>query len=137
MTCMKYFLMSVLIFSSVLARAEVLIHFKSGRERSMQELIAAGKTLLYIEKDCGACRRYLKDLRKCPPEITEKIILVSVSTPVQTKEMMSALPQNRDVYIFKSKKAIKSLRATPTTQARPGKKIGILSCQELKEWQET
>ncbi|MCX7979267.1 MAG: peroxiredoxin family protein [Bdellovibrionaceae bacterium] len=123
----------VIPFSTYHCFAETLISFKDGSQTKTEDLLARGKALVYIERDCPVCHQYIQELAVCKESVKEKLQIVSVNTPAQTKEMARKIPSDLPLYIVKGQKVAKSLYATPTTRTRKTQKVGIQRCGDLEK----
>lgn len=113
--------------------AETLISLRDGHTARREDLLKAGKILVYIEKDCGACHSYLKQWTSCSEALKSRLILVSVSSVVQTKEMTRWLPPGIPLLVAKGFSQKRTIFATPTTQVGAMQKVGTLTCSELRQ----
>lgn len=120
------------LFRANQVRAEALISFADGTQLKSEELLAQGKALIYIDKDCSACKRYILDLKTCETAIQEAVVLVSINTAAQTKEMARSLPRGFPLHLLKNRRDARSLDGTPTTKSSRGQKLGPLKCDDLK-----
>lgn len=110
--------------------AEALIDLKTGTQIQVNELLQQGQVLVFVEKDCAICKRYVADLQGCRSALKSAIVVVSVSTAAQTKEMKRFLPREFPLYLVKGE--VKALAATPTTRTARGQKVGIMSCAQVE-----
>lgn len=125
-TCLLVLLLSYPSFG------EVLIDIKSGNQVSAADLLNRGKVLVYIERGCSICHKYVQDIDRCNESIRALIQIVSVSTPAQTKEMARSIPSRLPLYVVKDLKASRKVSATPTTQLAQLQQVGALSCADLE-----
>ncbi|MEK2688591.1 hypothetical protein [Bdellovibrio sp. GT3] len=130
---MNIFLVLLMNLMGWPAFAETLVDFSDGTQLKSEDLLAQGKTLIYIEKDCAPCRIYVFDINRCEDDIKKNIQLVSLSTPAQTKTMARTLPKRLPLFILKDPSAAKAYTSTPTTKIKDIQKVGRLTCEELKK----
>lgn len=126
------FLLTLSFLAGLPARAGVLLDLRSGTAESLDDVLSQGFTLIYSEEDCAACRKYLHSLKNCLPEITSKIRYVSTDPASRAKKWASSLPPGSTVYLMKNRKEFSFLFATPTTQTAKARKVGPLSCEDIK-----
>lgn len=98
-----------------------------------EDLLAQGTALVYIERGCTVCHKYLQDLASCNESVKGKLQIVSVSTQAQTKEMVRKIPSRFPIYIVKDQKVANSVYATPTTRIAKVQKVGIQKCEDLEK----
>ena len=122
----------LLTLTSFPSLAETLIEFEGGSQSESESHLTKGEVLIYIERDCGVCHRYVKTLDGCSESVKKKIKLVSVSTPAQTKDMARKLSTDLPLYLLKPASSGEAVEATPTTRTARSKKIGKMSCAELE-----
>ncbi|MBK7844157.1 MAG: hypothetical protein IPJ71_10750 [Bdellovibrionales bacterium] len=131
---LKGFLPGLLILFSIYpCLGETLIDFKDGSQTKTEDLLGQGKALVYIERGCPVCHQYIQDLATCKESVKEKLQIVSVSTPAQTKEMSRRIPSGLSLYMVKDQKVAKSVYATPTTRIAQKQMVGILKCDDFEK----
>jgi hypothetical protein len=121
----------ILILNIAWAEASELINLKNGQKNHRSELLKSGKILVYLEKNCEVCESYLEEIQKCPQNIKDKIVFVSVDTPAQSQKMRSKIPADKDLFVIKGG-ASSEVQATPTTVFANGQRVGIIKCSELE-----
>jgi hypothetical protein len=126
------FLGFLIFLSSYPCFAETLISFKDGGQTRAEDLLAQGKALVYIERGCSACHQYVQNIVGCKEAVQERIQIVSINTPAQTKEMSRKLPIGLPLYMVIDRGGAASVNATPTTRLARNQKVGILKCDELE-----
>lgn len=129
-----FLLVLVLRLGGTVSYGETLIDFQEGTHVSTEEFLDQKRVLVYIEKSCAVCHHYVSELQRCDSELRNSIVLVSVSTAAQTKEMARKLPKEMRLFLVKNARSFESTVATPTTRFGNKDKVGSLSCAELQRF---
>lgn len=125
------------IFTTDLGLAQELINFREGEQTTIEQLLAQRKILVYFEHGCWICGLFLREIENCSSRVQQKIQLISVSTPAQTKEIVRKLPKKFPVYWAPTGKRGNGIFATPTTrfisqQKKLEQKLGLIKCDNLE-----
>lgn len=112
-----------------------IVDFFTGQKSSVVERLGKERILIYLDENCRVCDQMISELRTCSSAVRDRVELISLATPKQTRAMAQKIGDSHQrLWIARSRQRPSFLLGTPSVQSATRVHTGLLDCKQLERF---
>lgn len=121
------------VFMFITSWAVAAVDLKSGQSVDLLANPSPSTLRIWIEKDCAACKRYVRVLKTCG-QLPGQVDLVLVGPSQWAQVEARSLVEFRNTFWVRSVDDREGFVAFPVSEFQQKRRIGTIACEEIKAW---